>query len=116
METPKRYGVTKRWSDAVVVGNLAYFVEVPDNAELPPEEQFKMLFEQVDLRCEMLGTNRKKLVQVLIYLPYPEDLGTFNAMWDAWIPDGFAPSRACSHPALAAPGYRAELVITAFVP
>ena len=116
MDGPKRYGVTKRWADAVVVGQLAYFVEVPDDPELPADAQFKMLFGQVDKRCEMLGTDRKNLVQVLVYLPNPEDLEVFNSLWDAWVPDGFAPSRACTHPRLAAPGYRAELVITAFVP
>jgi hypothetical protein len=47
------------------------------------------------------------------YLPFPEDLSVFNQLWDAWIPRGFAPSRACIHTQLAAPGYRAELIITA---
>ena len=29
-----RYGTTKRWSDAVVVGGMAYFVEVPDTPDI----------------------------------------------------------------------------------
>ncbi|MFM8172510.1 MAG: Rid family hydrolase, partial [Pirellulaceae bacterium] len=43
----------------------------------------------------------------------PEDLATFNSIWDAWVPAGHAPVRACIHAALAAPGYRVELVVTA---
>lgn len=116
MSAPIRYGVTKRWSDAVVVGPMAYFVEVPDDPSLPPKEQFLQLFSQVDRRCEQLGTDRRNLVQVLVYLPFPEDLALFNSLWDEWIPDGYAPSRACTHPMLASPDYRAELVVTAYVP
>ena len=110
-----RYGVTQRWSDVVVAGNLAFFVEVPDDTSLPAEAQFRMLFQQVEDRCRMIGTDLTELVQVLIYLPYVEDLPVFNALWDAWIPEGYAPSRACSHPPLADPNLRAELILTAYV-
>jgi enamine deaminase RidA (YjgF/YER057c/UK114 family) len=116
MTEPIRYGVTKRWSDAVVVGNLGFFVEVPDDPNLPPHDQFQMVLEQVDQSCRKIGTNRRHLVQVLVYLPFPEDLELFNRLWDEWIPHGCAPTRACTHPALAAPGYRVELVVTAYVP
>lgn len=112
----KRLGVTRRWSDAVVFQNTAYFVEVPDDPTLLPDEQFAMLFRQVESRCAELGTSIRNLMQVLIYLPYPEDLPEFNRLWDAWIPEGCAPVRACCHPALADPGYRAEVIITAMVP
>jgi len=110
-----RYGVTQRWSDAVVVGGLGYFVEVPDDVSSSPAEQFEQVFRQVDARLAQIGSDKTRLVQVLVYLPYPADLGTFNALWDAWIPTGHAPSRACTHPQLAAPGYRIELVITAAI-
>lgn len=110
-----RYGVTKRWSDAVVVGGLGYFVEVPDNPEGSPHEQMLQILKQVESRLVQIGSDKTRLVQVLVYLPYPEDLAEFNRIWDAWIPFGHAPSRACTHPALAAPGYRVELVLTAAV-
>lgn len=110
-----RYGITRRWSDAVSFGGLAYFVEVPDKADESPLEQFEQVFRQVDARLAQIGSNRTRLVQVLVYLPYPEDLAIFNELWDAWIPFGHAPSRACTHPQLAAPGYRVELVITAAI-
>lgn len=112
----KRIGVTRRWSDVVIAGNLAYFVEVPDDTTLSAEDQFRMLFQQVEDRCRLIGTDLSHLIQVLIYLPYPEDLPAFNTLWDAWVPEGHAPSRACSHPALADSNLRAELIITAYVP
>jgi enamine deaminase RidA (YjgF/YER057c/UK114 family) len=108
-----RFGVTPRWSDLVTHRGTAYFVEVPEDPALEPREQFEQLFRQVDERLALANSSRQRLLQVLIYLPYPEDLPLFNELWEAWIPLGHAPSRACIHTQLAAPGYRAELVITA---
>ncbi|MGV3483387.1 MAG: RidA family protein [Planctomycetaceae bacterium] len=108
-----RYGVTARWSDAVVHRGIAYFVEVPDDPSLGAREQFVQVLEQVDRRLEAVGSDRTRLLQVMIYLPDSADLECFNAIWDQWVPTGSAPSRACVHAALAASGYRVELVITA---
>jgi enamine deaminase RidA (YjgF/YER057c/UK114 family) len=113
MEPIARYGVTARWSDLVIHRGIAYFVEVPDDPTLGPTEQFHQVLKQVDERLAQAGSSRERLLQVLIYLPNAEDLATFNAIWDAWVPTGHAPSRACVHAPLAAPGYRAELIVTA---
>ena len=110
-----RHGVTRRWSDAVVHQGTAYFVEVPDDPALGSAEQFHQVLAQVDTRLAQLGADKTRLLQVLIYLPEAGDLTTFNEIWDAWVPEGHAPSRACVHAPLAAPGYRVELVITAAV-
>lgn len=110
-----RHGVTRRWSDAVVNQGVAYFVEVPDNPEADATTQFHQVFAQIDARLQQLGGDRTRLLQVLIYLPEAGDLAAFNEIWDAWVPEGHAPSRACVHVPLAAAGYRVELVITAAV-
>lgn len=113
--TIERHGVTRRWSDLVVHRGVGYFVEVPDSPELVPREQFRQVLMQVDQRLAMVGSSRENLLQVTIYLPNPDDLAVFNEEWDAWVPQGHAPSRACLHTQLAAPGYRVELVLTAAV-
>lgn len=109
----ERIGVTPRWSDLVIHRGIAYFVEVPDDPSLDARGQFEQVFQQIDARLAQARSGRERLLQVLIYLPYPEDLPLFNSLWEAWVPSGHAPSRACSHPALAAPGYRVELILTA---
>ncbi len=109
----QRIGVTRRWSDAVVYGGVAYFVEVPDDPSQSMRAQFEQVLAQVDKRLEWVGSDRSRLLQVMIYLPEPTDLATFNELWDAWVPEGHAPSRACIHAQLASPDYRIELVVTA---
>ena len=110
-----RYGIMRRWSDAVVHNKTAYFVEVADNPSLDAEEQFLQVLRQVDQRLKQVGSDRKSILQTTVYIPDPRDLDIFNAIWDVWVPQGFAPSRACVHAQLAAPGYRVELAITAAV-
>ena len=112
-ESIVRYGVTKRWSDLVAYRGVAYFVEVPDDPTASAQTQFHQVLSQVDERLKLVGSDRAKLLSAMIYLPDPSDLPLFNSIWDDWVPQGHAPSRACVHAPLAATGYRIELVLTA---
>jgi len=110
-----RYGVTKRWSDAVIHNGVVYFVEVPDDLKLDARGQFVQVLEQIQRRLLEIGSNTTRILQTTIYLPDSNDLSLFNELWDAWLPEGHAPSRACIHAKLAAPGYRVELVVVAAI-
>lgn len=113
MSEIERQGVTRRWSEIVVHQGTAYFVEVASDPSVPARQQFEQLLAQVDERLAQVGSDRTRLLQVVVYLPYPEDVPTFNELWDQWVPTGHAPSRACIHAPLIAPQYRGELIITA---
>ena len=41
------------------------------------------------------------------------DLSEINAVWDAWMPDGHALTRACGEAKLARPELKVETVVTA---
>ncbi len=109
----ERIGVTRRWSDVVIHQSTAYFVEVPDDPMVDAHSQILQVLRQVDDRLASFGSDKTRLLQITIYLPFPEDFALFNQLWDAWVPEGHAPSRACIHAALAAPNYCVELVIVA---
>ena len=109
-----RHGVTRRWSDAVVHSGTAYFVEVADAPQQPVAGQVEQILQQIDRRLSLLGSDRTRLLQVLIYLADLNDVAVLNAQWDAWVPEGHAPARACVQAGLAK-GYAVEMVITAAV-
>ncbi len=113
MTSIQRFGVTRRWSDIVVHNSTAYFVEVPDDSSVDARSQIKQVLDQTDRRLQSIGSDKSKLLQVTLYLPLPEDLAILNEIWDAWIPDGHAPSRACIHAQLASPDYRIEMIVVA---
>jgi enamine deaminase RidA (YjgF/YER057c/UK114 family) len=108
----RRIGVTRRWSDVVIHGNTAYFVEVADDPAQDAKGQVSQILNQISNRLAGFGSNTTKLLQVLIYLSDLSDGPILNELWDQWVPEGYAPARACVQAGLA-PGYRVEMVITA---
>ena len=114
MSPIERHGVTRRWSDAVVHHGIAHFVEVADDPAHDMRGQVTQILAQIDLRLALVGSDRTHLLQVLIYVTDIANVQTLNELWDAWVPEGHAPSRACVQAGLAT-GYLVEMVVTAAV-
>lgn len=110
----QRFGVTRRWSDAVVHQGTAYFVEVADDPRSNCREQVRQILSQIESRLAIFGSDKTKLLQVLIYLADLADGKDLNDLWDEWVPAGHAPVRACVQAGLS-PGYLVEMVITAAI-
>ncbi len=108
----QRIGITRRWSDAVLFGGTAYFVEVADDPAQPIRGQVAQILDQIDARLKEVGSDRTRLLMVQIFLSDLVNGPVLNELWDAWVPEGHAPSRASVQAGLA-PGYLVEMVITA---
>lgn len=111
----QRHGTTRRYSDSVVHNGTVYLVEVPSNLEGDAPAQTANLLAGIDHLLEQAGSDRSKLLMVTIYLADMADYDAMNAVWDAWVPEGQAPTRACVQARLANPGFRVEMVVTAAV-
>jgi enamine deaminase RidA (YjgF/YER057c/UK114 family) len=110
-----RYGTSPRWADMVVHNQTAYWVEIAARQEgCETFEQARQILAQIDATLVELGSDRERLLTVLVYLADPADLPQLNEAWDAWVPAGHAPVRACVG-ALLPPPCRVEMVITAAV-
>lgn len=114
MKDIRRIGVTRRWSDIVVHGPTAYFVEVADDPNQDFRGQVSQILAQIDGRLATLTCQRTALLQVLIYVADLADGPILNELWEAWVPEGHAPARACVQVVLS-PGYLVEMVVTAAV-
>ena len=111
----QRFGVTRRWADAVVYQGTAHFVEVADDPSSDVKGQTAQILSQIETRLSLVGSDKTRLLQVLIYLADLQHAPLLNELWDEWVPAGHAPARACVQAGLA-PGYLVEMVITAAVP
>lgn len=111
----KRINPTQRWSDITVFNNTAYFVEVADDASADIESQIKQVFQQAERSLASVGSNLSCLLSVTIYLPDLAHLALFNQLWDAWLPQGQAPSRACINAQLADPSLLVEITVVAAI-
>jgi enamine deaminase RidA (YjgF/YER057c/UK114 family) len=111
----QRHGTTRRYSDSVVHGGTVYLVEVPSNLDAGISAQTENLLASVEGLLKQAGSDKSRLLMVTIYLADMADYDAMNAVWDAWVPEGHAPTRACVQARLANPGYRVEMAITAAV-
>ncbi|MBU1365387.1 MAG: RidA family protein [Gammaproteobacteria bacterium] len=111
----QRHGTTRRYSDSVVHGGTVYLVEVPANLEADAAAQTANLLASVESLLAQAGSDKSRLLLATIYLADMADYDAMNAVWDAWIPEGHAPTRACLQAKLANPKYRVEMVLTAAV-
>ena len=111
--TIERFGTTPRYSDVVVHDNTVYLVEVATTLEADAATQTREILASIEQLLARAGSGKDRLLQVTIYLADMADYDARNEVWDAWLPPGCAPSRACIQARLAKPGYKLELVVTA---
>lgn len=109
----QRHGSTRRYSDSVVHNGTVYLVEVPSNLDADITGQTENLLASIERLLAQAGSDKSRLLMATIYLADMADYSAMNAVWDAWLPEGSAPARACVQARLANPEFRVEIVLTA---
>ncbi len=99
-------------SQAVVAGGFVFLSgQVGEGADA--REQTRNILDGIDGLLDRAGTNRASILSANIWLADMADFDAMNAVWDAWVPDGGAPARACVQAALASPRFRVEIAVIA---
>jgi enamine deaminase RidA (YjgF/YER057c/UK114 family) len=114
MDGIRRYGNSPRWADVVVHRGVAYWVEVAEDLTLDARGQVGQVLAQIDATLSTIGSDRTRLLQVLVYLADAHAAAVLNELWDAWVPAGHPPVRAMVQVGLGT-GCKVELVVTAAV-
>jgi enamine deaminase RidA (YjgF/YER057c/UK114 family) len=109
----KRMGTTPRWSDATVFNGIAHFVEVAADTEQNIASQIQQILAQAETTLAAIGSDKSKLLSATIYLTRAEDFAILNTLWEAWLPAGCAPSRACVKVELLNPQMLIEIAFVA---
>ncbi len=58
-------------------------------------EQTQTMLDKVEALLLEAGSDKEHMLSATIYLKDMQDFQAMNAVWDAWVPAGFAPARAC---------------------
>jgi len=112
----QRQGTSARYSDIVVHNHVAYIVEVPISADGDITVQTGEILASLDSLLALAGSDKSKILSATIYLTDMADYEGMNSAWEAWLPPGSAPSRACVQVVgLARAGWRIEIALTAAV-
>jgi enamine deaminase RidA (YjgF/YER057c/UK114 family) len=76
-------------------------------------EQTEDCLARVDALLEKAGSSRERILQAIVWLSDMQDFAEMNAVWDAWVPEGHAPARACGEAKLARDVLKVEVIVTA---
>ena len=114
MANIERIGSSRRWSDVVIHSGVARWVEVAEDATGDAESQVRQVLQQIDATLVQIGSDRHRLLEVLIFLADLSDISVLNELWDAWVPADHPPIRACVQAGLGK-GLRVEMIVTAAV-
>ncbi len=76
-------------------------------------EQTRDCIARIEAALEQAGSSPDRMLQAIIWLADMADFDEMNAVWDAWVPEGAAPARACGEAKLASPELKVEIIVTA---
>ncbi|MEY3945238.1 MAG: Enamine/imine deaminase [Pseudomonadota bacterium] len=112
----QRLHVAARYSEAAVFNGVVYLAGmVPECEATDIRSQTVDVLQQIDLRLAECNSDKSRILRTQIYLRDIADIAVMNEVWDAWVAAGHAPPRATVQAALADPGWRIEVVVTAAV-
>ncbi|WP_439150533.1 RidA family protein [Sulfitobacter sp.] len=109
----ERKHTNARMSQIVTHGDTVYLAGQVGTPGASVEQQTRDCLDAVDRLLAEAGSDKAHMLQAIIWLADMADFAEMNAVWDAWVPEGAAPVRACGEARLAAPEYRVEVIITA---
>ncbi|MCS5592031.1 MAG: RidA family protein [Gammaproteobacteria bacterium] len=103
-----RFETNDRMSRAVIHNNTLYLCgQVAADAETNISTQTQTMLDKVETLLNNYESSKEHILSATIYLKSMSDFHAMNAIWEAWIPTGFAPVRACVSASMA----REELLV-----
>jgi enamine deaminase RidA (YjgF/YER057c/UK114 family) len=94
---------TKERMSRIVKHNGTIYLcgQVAADATKDITEQTQTMLDKVEELLEQSGSSKEHILSATIYLKTMADFSAMNDVWDAWVPSGFAPARACVQAAMA---------------
>ena len=75
--------------------------------------QTRQVLAAIDALLARAGSDKTRILRAQIFLADIADFAAMNSAWDAWVAPGHTPPRATVQAALARPGWKVEIVVTA---
>ena len=113
--TINRIDVGARLSKIVIHGDTVYLagLTADKTAGQSVAAQTQEILAAIDALLAKAGSDKSKLLQATIWLQDIRTVDEMNKIWDAWVPQGSAPARACIEARLQSPAKMVEIRVTA---
>ena len=108
----ERIGTTVRASKIVKHNGVAYLAgQVAEGLTI--QQQTQDCLAKVDALLAEAGSSRSQMLRATIWLSDISNFAGLNEIWNAWVPEGHAPARACGEAKLARAELFVEIIIDA---
>ena len=108
----ERMETGKRMSKIVKHNGVAYLCGQVGAGETV-SDQTRDCLARIETLLDQAGSGPDRMLQAIIWLADMADFAEMNAVWDAWVPEGHAPARACGEARLARDDLKVEIIVTA---
>jgi len=104
----------QRMSQIVTHGDTVYLAgQVADDASADIQTQTKQVLQKIDTLLGEAGSDKTRILSAQVWLANMGHFAPMNEVWDAWMPNGHAPARACIEARLARPELLVEIGVIA---
>ncbi len=88
---------TNQRMSRIVIHNETVYLCGQVAKEMVPDvgQQTRTMLEKVDELLASVGTDKTAILSATLYLKEMKDFAGMNEAWEAWVPEGHAPARAC---------------------
>lgn len=112
MSTIERTGTNERSSKIVKHNGVVYLTgQVGDGDTIA--EQAEDCLGRVESLLAEAGSSKEQMLQAIVWLSDMSYFAEFNTVWNAWVPTGYAPARACGESKLAREILKVEVIVIA---
>ena len=87
--------------------------QVAADANKDITEQTQTMLDKVEVLLEQAGSDKEHMLSATLYIRDMKDFAAMNTVWDAWVPHGHAPARACVEARMARPELLVEISVVA---
>lgn len=110
----QRIQTNQRMSRIVIHNKTIYLCgQVCADATKGIKEQTQTMLDKVDALLIEAGSSREHILSATLYIKDMQYFKEMNKVWDAWVPEGYAPARACVEAAMARPELLVEVSVVA---
>ncbi|MEP1553798.1 MAG: DUF480 domain-containing protein [Paraglaciecola sp.] len=113
-DTIVRKETKQRMSRIVIHQGTVYLCgQVCADATKGIEQQTQTMLDKVEQLLEDAGSDKEHMLSATLYIKDMQDFAAMNQVWDNWVPEGYAPARACVQASMARPELLVEISVIA---
>lgn len=110
----KRLQPGPRMSGAVAHNGFVFVSgQVADDTDADVAGQTRQILSKIEKLLAQAGSDKTRILSANIWLAESRTFNEMNSVWDAWVPQGHTPARACVESKLAFPQYTVEIGVIA---